>query len=150
MAMPMKGFPNQPVLNSNDAIFNSANDQIRFYTVPTTVKTILQDSTKYADWKIANPETVSNFSAAGYFFGRLLQQQLKVPIGLMNISYSGSSAEAWMSIEALKEFPELAIPAPGDSAKANNNTPTTLYNGMLKPFIGYAIKGCIWYQGESN
>jgi sialate O-acetylesterase len=150
MAMPMKGFPDQPVLNSNDAIFNSANDQLRLYTVPTSLKTIPQDSTKNASWKIATPETVSNFSAAAYHFGSLLQQQLKVPIGLMNISYSGSAAEAWMNAEALKEFPELIIPTVADSAKVNNHTPTTIYNAMLKPFIGYAIKGCIWYQGESN
>jgi sialate O-acetylesterase len=55
-----------------------------------------------------------------------------------------------MSTSALKEFPELIIPALADSSKVNNRTPTTLYNGMLYPFIGYTIKGCIWYQGESN
>jgi sialate O-acetylesterase len=150
MEMPMKGYRDQPILNSNDAIFNSANSQLRLYTVPRAVKTVIQDSTKNASWKIADPETVNNFSASAYYFGRLLQQQLKIPIGLMNISYGGSSAEAWMSAEAMKEFPELPVPAIADSAKVNNNTPTTLYNGMLKPFIGYAIKGCIWYQGESN
>ena len=150
MEMPMKGFRDQPVLNSNDAIFNSANPQLRLYKVPHAIKTIEQDSTKNANWKLAGPEAVSNFSAAAYHFGSLLQQQLKVPVGLIDISYSGSSAEAWMSPEALKEFPELPVPAITDSAKANNNTPTVLYNGMLKPFIGYAIKGCIWYQGESN
>ena len=150
MEMPMKGFRDQPILNSNDAIFNSANSQLRLYTVPRAVKTIVQDSTRNADWKLADPETVSNFSAAAYHFGKLLQQQLKIPVGLINISYGGSSAEAWMSAEAMKEFPELPVPAIADSAKVNNNTPTTLYNGMMKPFIGFAIKGCIWYQGESN
>jgi len=150
MEMPMKGYRDQPILNSNDAIFNSANSQLRLYTVPRAVKTIMQDSTKNASWKIADPESVSNFSASGYYFGRLLQQNLKVPIGLINISYGGSAAEAWMSAEAMKEFPELPLPAIADSAKVNISTPTTLYNGMLKPFIGYAIKGCIWYQGESN
>lgn len=150
MEMPMKGYRDQPILNSNDAIFNSSNEQLRMYIVPRSVKTIAQDSSKNSPWKIAGPEAVSNFSASAYYFGRLLQQQLKVPIGLVNISYSGSSAEAWMSPDALKEFPDLVIPAIADSAKVNNRTPTTLYNGMLKPFIGYAIKGCIWYQGESN
>lgn len=150
MEMPMKGYRDQPILNSNDAILNSSNSQLRLYTVPRVVKTIPQDSTKNASWKIADPESVSNFSAAGYYFGSLLQQHLKVPVGLINISFGGSSAEAWMSAEAMKEFPELPVPAIADSAKVNNNTPTTLYNGMLKPFIGFAIKGCIWYQGESN
>ncbi len=150
MEMPMKGFRDQPILNSNDAIFNSTNSQLRLYAVPRVVKTFVQDSTKNANWKLADPESVSNFSAAAYHFGKLLQQQLKIPVGLINISYGGSSAEAWMSAEAMKEFPELPVPTIADSAKVNNNTPTTLYNGMLKPFIGFAIKGCIWYQGESN
>ena len=150
MEMPMKGFRDQPVLNSNDAVFNSANDQVRFYIVPRAVKLQTQDSSKNSNWKIASPETTKEFSAVAYFFGKILQKKLNVPVGLVNISYGGSSAETWMNTSALKEFPELTIPALADSAKVNNRTPTTLYNGMLYPFIGYAIKGCIWYQGESN
>lgn len=150
MEMPMKGFRDQPVTGSNDAIFHSANNQIRMYTVPRAVKTTNQDFTPPADWKTAGPETVSNFSAVAWFYGNLLQEQLHVPIGLINISYGGSSAEAWMSPEGLKPFPELPVPLPADSSKSNNRTPTTLYYGMLKPFIGYTIKGCMWYQGESN
>jgi sialate O-acetylesterase len=118
--------------------------------VPRSVKTIPQENSRNAQWKIAEPEAVNNFSAVAYFFGKILQNKLNVPVGLINISYGGSSAEAWMSAEAMKEFPELAVPAVADSSKVNNRTPTTLYNGMLKPFIGYAIKGCLWYQGESN
>jgi sialate O-acetylesterase len=75
---------------------------------------------------------------------------LHVPIGLISDCYGGSSAEAWMDPEGLKDFPEIKIPAKTDSIKAVSRTPTTLYNGMLNPVIGYGIKGCIWYQGESN
>lgn len=150
MEMPMKGYRDQPIKGSNDAVFQSANNQIRLYTVPRAVKTFIQDSTRKADWQIAGSETVNNFSAVAYHFGRILQAKLNVPIGLINISYGGSSAEAWMSPEALKAFPELTIPSLADSSKVNNRTPTTLYNGMLKPFIGFTIRGCLWYQGESN
>jgi sialate O-acetylesterase len=150
MEMPMKGFRDQPVLGSNDAIFNSANEQIRLYIVPRSVKTQPQDTSKNSAWKIAQPETVSNFSATAYYFGRILQQQLKIPIGLVNISYGGSPAEAFMSAASLKEFPEIKIPSQADSAKVNNKVATTLYNGMLHPFIGFTIRGCIWYQGETN
>lgn len=150
MEMPMKGFRDQPVLGSNDAIFRSSNSQIRLYTVPRSVKMQPQDTSKKSTWKMAEPETVSNFSATAYYFGRLLYEQLHVPIGLIHISYSGSNAEAWMNEATLKEFTDIKIPAPADSARANNRTATTLYNGMLHPFAGYGIKGCIWYQGESN
>jgi sialate O-acetylesterase len=150
MDMPMKGFRDQPILGSNEAIFHSSNDNIRLYTVPRSVQVRAQDSSKKSSWKIAGPEAVSNFSATAYYFGRILQQQLKVPVGLINISYGGSPAEAFMSAEALKVYPELKLPGQGDSAKATNRTPTALYNGMLRPFIGYNIKGCLWYQGEAN
>jgi sialate O-acetylesterase len=150
MEMPMKGFRDQPIIGSNDAIFNSTNDQIRLYIVPRSVKVQPQDTSKRSSWKISGPEAVSNFSATAYYFGKLLQEKLKVPIGLVNISYGGSPAEAFMSEAALKAFPEIVIPGAADSAKANNRTPTTLYNGMLRPFIGYGIRGCIWYQGETN
>lgn len=148
MEMPMKGYRDQPIINSNDAIFNSTNDQLRFYVVPRSAKLTAQDTSKKYDWKIANPETTSGFSATAYYFGRLLQQRLQVPVGLVNISYGGSTAEAWMSKATLQElFPEIKIP---DTDKPDNRTPTALYNGMLHPFIGFTIKGCIWYQGESN
>ena len=55
-----------------------------------------------------------------------------------------------MDEATLKEFADIKIPAKTDTAKLNNKVATVLYNGMLKPFLGYTIKGCIWYQGESN
>jgi sialate O-acetylesterase len=39
--------------------------------------------------------------------------------------------------------------APQDPAKSNNR-PTGLYNGSIAPLHPYAIRGAIWYQGESN
>ncbi len=150
MEMPMKGFKSQPIVGSAEAILKSANSNIRLYTVPRSSITEKQDNSKTSQWKLAEPEAVSNFSATGYFFGKLLNEVLTVPIGIINDSYGGSTIEAWMSPEDLKPFPEIKIPAKGDSIKEVSRTPTTLYNGMLYPVIGYGIKGAIWYQGESN
>lgn len=148
MEMPMKGFKDQPVYRSNEALLESENDYLRLITVPRAVSTKALDTMKTCSWQAANAESVSNFSAAGYYFGRRLQKQLKVPVGLICISYGGSSAEAWMNATGLQSFPEIKIPALAD--KVNNRSATSLYNGMLHPFIGYTIKGCLWYQGESN
>lgn len=150
MEMPMKGFKNQPILGSNEAILKSSNTQIRLYTVPRSSTTERQDNSKPSDWKVASPETVSNFSATAYHFGKLLSEMLGVPVGLINDSYGGSTVEAWMSPELLKSFPEIKVPLKTDSIKVVNQTPTTLYNGMLYPVMGYGIRGAIWYQGESN
>jgi len=150
MEMPMKGFKDQPIIGSNDAIFNSTNDQLRTYIVPRAVERFTKDTSKSSEWKAANPENISNFSASAYYFGRILQQQLKVPVALINVSYGGSPAEAFMSSESLKAFPEINIPAANGTEKLTNKFATTLYNGMVHPVIGYTIKGCIWYQGETN
>lgn len=150
MEMPMKGFKGQPILGSNQAILKSSNAQIRLYTVPRASLTERQENSKPSEWKAAKPETVANFSATAYYFGKLLSEMLQVPVGLINDSYGGSSIEAWMSPEQLKFFPEIAIPAKGDTIKEVSRTPTTLYNGMLYPVVGFGIRGAIWYQGESN
>ncbi len=150
MEMPMKGFRDQPILGSNDAIFHSANNQLRIYTVPRSVERLMKDTTKTSFWKEATPETITNFSATAYHFGRLLQQQLKVPVALILDSYGGSPAEAFMNAQSLQEFPEITIPSSTGTEKLTNKNATTLYNGMIHPIAGYTIKGCIWYQGESN
>lgn len=150
MEMAMKGFKDQPILGSNDAVFNSTNPNIRLYTVPRSVQRLPQDTSKNSPWRLTEPEAVSNFSATAYFFGKLLYEQLHVPIGLVNISYGGSPVEAFMDEATLQSFSEIKVPVKTDTNKLNNKVATVLYNGMLRPFLGYTIKGCIWYQGESN
>jgi sialate O-acetylesterase len=102
-------------------------------------------------WETASPKSTANFSATAWYFGSLLQAVLNVPVGLIHVSYGGSSMEAWMNQEMLKDFEGVTIPkTKQDLAKDPNRVATTLFNGMLSPVIGYGIKGCIWYQGESN
>jgi sialate O-acetylesterase len=58
-------------------------------------------------WQSCTPETVKQFSAAGYYFGVELETALNVPIGLVNSSYGGSQAEAWTPVEYLNASPDL-------------------------------------------
>ena len=109
MEMAMKGFKDQPTLGSNDAIFNSTNPNIRLYTVPRSVQRLPQDTSKNSPWRLAETEAVSNFSATAYLFGKLLYEQLHVPIGLVNISYGGSPVEAFMDENTLKTFPDIKV-----------------------------------------
>jgi sialate O-acetylesterase len=150
MEMPLKGFSGQPVKKGNEIIVKSTNATIRLITIPrATVLEPLEDFE--GKWEIASPKSTANFSATAWYFGSLLQQVLNVPVGLIHVSYGGSSMEAWMNQEMLKDFESAKIPTKKeDLAKNPNRVATTLYNGMLSPVIGYGIKGCIWYQGESN
>lgn len=149
MEMPLKGFSNQPINHSNDIIFNAANDQIRLYNIPRSTQPTPLDTSKKFSWKISNPEDVANFSATGYTFGKFLYDQLKVPIGLINVSYGGTPVEAFMDAASVKTY-NFPLPAPNDKSRLSNKIATVVYNGMVHPVIGYGIKGFIWYQGESN
>lgn len=149
MEMNMKGYPNQAINNSNDAIFASDNDKIRLYNIPRSTQPIPLDTSKNFSWKISNPEYVANFSATGYFFANFLYNKLKVPIGLINVSYGGSPVEAFMDAASLKGY-NFTLPDPNDKSRLSNKLPTVLYNGMVHPLIGFGIKGFIWYQGENN
>jgi sialate O-acetylesterase len=58
------------------------------------------------EWKAATQENIMNFTATAYFFAENLYNKYKIPIGLFNSSVGGSPAEAWVSIETLKNYPE--------------------------------------------
>ncbi|MDR1171900.1 MAG: sialate O-acetylesterase [Bacteroidales bacterium] len=149
MEMPMKGYRDQPVEGGPEAIAASANPGIRCFTLKKASKAAPQDDCVGA-WEVANPQTTPGFTAAGYFFGRLINQSLNVPVGLIHTSWGGSRIEAWMTPNSLKDIPEKPVPASDADIKVQNGTPTVLYNGMLHPIAGYGIRGAIWYQGESN
>jgi sialate O-acetylesterase len=138
------------------------NKNIRLFTVPkTAVPEPLTEVAKGQPWETkwleSNPESVFTFSAVAYHFGTNLQKSLNVPVGLIHSSWGGTPAEAWVSPEALKAKPDLAYyaertpKAPKQpNGRVGPNVPSSLYNGMIKPIQNYAVKGAIWYQGESN
>jgi len=92
--------------DSQQTIANSANPQIRLYTVPHVTSDTPLSDVKGA-WVECGPQTVGGFSAVGYFFGKELQAALKVPVGLINTSWGGTPAEAWTSRPMLESHPEL-------------------------------------------
>ena len=149
MEMPMKGFSGQPIEGGNMDILRSENPQIRLFRVARKA-----DLEPQADvtgrWEEAMPISVRDFSATAYYFGRLLQETLKVPVGLISSSWGGSAIEAWMDEKMLKDFPQAVIPQKEDKIERPHQTPTMLYRGMIHPLVGFPIKGVIWYQGESN
>ncbi|MDD3323175.1 MAG: sialate O-acetylesterase [Paludibacter sp.] len=147
MEMPVEGYAYQPVIGSNEALMHAQNSNIRLFTIKKAPSTVPLD-TCIGSWREANAESVRKFSAVGYFYAKILQQQLGVPIGMICSSYGGSRIEAWMSPEALAKFP---VPLKSSSqASTEQNRPSRLFNGMIYPILNYTFKGVIWYQGESN
>lgn len=148
MQMPMKGNINQPVIGSNEAILNSANDKIRFFKTPQQTSLTPLDDVKGV-WKAASPSTTGNFSAAAYFFARKIQSVLGIPVGIIESAWGSSTIESWMDKQMLSAFTNKVIPDTIPKIQPQT-VPTIMYNAMLHPYIGYTIKGVLWYQGESN
>lgn len=87
-------------------ISHSANPEIRSFTVPEVFNfTAPQKRIEGGKWIEANPKTVLNFSAVAYFFAAELYKKYQIPIGLIHSSKSGSPAQAWISKNAIKQFP---------------------------------------------
>lgn len=151
MQMKMKGKLNQPVFNSNYSISHSANSSIRLFSVGYKKSlTLLDNFSQGEKWEKCIPENVSNFSATAYYFGKNLQEVLGVPVGLIVSSVGGTRIEPWMSAAAVKTFNFLNLPDEKIKGDYSVQTPTCLFNAMVNPLIDYAIKGIIWYQGDSN
>src|ERR1044072_4001925 len=82
MEMPVKGFKNQPILNSNEIAANSENNNVRMFLLQKAVSRTPLDSCK-GSWAVSDPSTSKQFSAVGYQFAQMLQEKLKVPVGII-------------------------------------------------------------------
>lgn len=146
-----------------DMADKAVNKNIRLYTVPKTPAKdpqyeIPKGQPYETKWLESNKESVFTFSAVAYYFGTNLQKSLNVPVGLIHTSWGGTPAESWVSKESLAEKDDLKyyldrkeqMISQAGSNRLNPHTPTSLYNGMIYPIQNYAVKGAIWYQGESN
>lgn len=101
-------------------------------------------------WQDCTDSTLSIFSACGYFFGKNLQESLKVPIGLISSNWGGTRIEPWTSTSTYEQSPVFAAETAVKPFKIDNSEVGSLYNSMIAPLAPFALKGFIWYQGESN
>jgi sialate O-acetylesterase len=128
------------------AIDTAKNQQLRLYFIdPFPVDRehpqLPQDFVD-GQWKESSPDAVEGFTAVGYYFGRSLQKEIRVPIGLIESTLGGTTAERWTSRESMELDPYLK-----DSTESLKHD---LYNGLIAPLTQFPIRGVIWYQGESN
>src|SRR2546423_402568 len=92
--------------NGEAAIAAADHPTIRLFNVSRPVA-FRHAKPPLAIWQACSPQTVKEFSAAGYYFGVELENELHVPIGLINSSYGGSQAEAWTPVEYLLASDDL-------------------------------------------
>lgn len=99
-------------------------------------------------WNIGSSKDVSEFSAVGYLFARELKKTVlkDVPIGLIDASRGATRIESWISRPTLeKQYDMAELRDSGYGA-----TISSCSNGMIHPVVPYAVRGVLWYQGESN
>lgn len=101
MALKGRSHPSGGVTNFEQEIADANHPQIRMFTVPRKPsETPLEEVT--GKWEVCTPENVPHWSAVGYFFGRKLNQDLKIPVGLIHTSWGGTFAQAWTPTETLQ------------------------------------------------
>lgn len=180
--------------NAQEEAKNASHPNIRLFHVPRVPAGAPAQDVN-ATWAVCSPQTVGGFSAVAYYYGRALQKDLNVPIGLIHSSWGGTRIEPWIPVEGFRlnksnEFKRVVdsvinsrasylktknsvldqtalwLPKAQAAAKAGApipdppkwptdpvskpSAPTGLYNGMIHPVVPYAVRGAIWYQGESN
>lgn len=194
--------------NAKEEIAAANNPRIRHFKVPHVTDITPQSEVKtIGGWQAATPATVGQFTAVGYFFGREIEKEVDVPVGLIGCNWGGTRIDPWIppvgwqAVPALKAnfadkldtFParspvlepytEPVLDTDGKptfdaNGKPNvvtvteangkpklrpkldaegkpmftaaNGSPMAIYNAMVHPIIPYAIRGALWYQGESN
>ncbi|PAW60557.1 MAG: hypothetical protein B9S37_08660 [Verrucomicrobiia bacterium Tous-C3TDCM] len=80
---------------------------VRMIAVPKKVTHERQEDFE-GNWQPATPEHVMKFSAVGYFFARMIHEQVKVPVGIINSSWGGTRIDPWLAEEGFTKVPELA------------------------------------------
>lgn len=152
MEMPVKGFGNCPIDNYNNVVADAANSQaVHFVKVPSVMSTKPLDDAE-CQWKECSTNTVSEASATGYFFARMISRTLGVPVGLIMANKGGTRVESWLDEANLKKYTD----EPLDSMKMvkqfhwDFHRPLLWGNGTFHPILNYTVKGILYYQGCSN
>ncbi len=156
MEKPVGKQPGQkPTINAEQELAAAEYPNIRIFKVEKLLApTPREDLEKYRSWQPCSSNALNtvSFSAAAYFFGREIHTNLNVPVGLIESSWGGTRIEPWtppVGFTAIPSLADLAQPVMATN-KIPNTTPTVLYNAMIAPLAGFAIRGALWYQGESN
>lgn len=123
------------------------------------------DLTTRAPWDICSPPSVRKHSAVAFLFARRLHQDLNIPVGVIDCSQGGTPIEPYIPAFAFTGHPTLeklaalaksgdidaikALPG-GTFVRSPAWLAGAIYNSRIAPVAPYAIRGAIWYQGESN
>lgn len=142
-AKPKKGDPDRLLHEYESA----ANPMIRIMYVAKNLKA---DTLPTPGWQMVGRESLKPFSAPAYFFAKCLQDSLKVPVGIIASAWGGTDIETWTPIEMYQESKEFGPRMDGNRLRDNSATVGNRYRKMIEPIAPMALRGMLWYQGETN
>lgn len=140
-----------------EEIQNAGNANIHYFSAPTVVKFgEPQKDIPKGRWEPVSQENILQISAIAYFFADKLYSKYKIPIGIIRSSLGGSPAEAWMSEDALKEFPKHFEEAQkfkdtsyvNKIRKDDHERISAWYDKLNNIDEGYKNAGLPWYKPE--
>ncbi|ANI88322.1 hypothetical protein A9P82_02785 [Arachidicoccus ginsenosidimutans] len=147
MEFPISGWTK--VNNAEQEIANANHPTIRLFTVEKSMNYLPAVDLKGGTWLECNPQNIPPFSAVAYFFGRKLNEDLKIPIGLINSNWGGTQIQEWIGWDSLSKLPEYKNINPNDSdgiagaqAKAK-----TQYENAMKNDVGDVQQ---WFNPQTN
>ncbi|MFT3844911.1 MAG: sialate O-acetylesterase [Lacibacter sp.] len=123
-------------------------DAIRYLYVERTLNKYPELPSK--GWTNGTDTIVRYISAIGYFFGKEIFEKTNVPIGIISTSWGGTRIEPWTPDWAYQQSPVFKDSVTSPNFKIDGTHPGQMYKGMMEPLIPFAVKGVLWYQGESN
>jgi sialate O-acetylesterase len=148
------------------ALVEAANMKgIRLRKINERDSPLPKDDLAGGSWEVCSPQSVGRHSAVAFVFARRLHRELGVPVGIIDCSWGGTPIEPYIPADAFTGHPTLeklaALAKTGDIEAVRRLSGGTfarspawlagaIYNGRIAPVAPYAIRGAIWYQGESN
>lgn len=178
-------FPLKNTQNAGEEIAKETNANIRLFNLKGIVR---PDDSKWDNltlektnslgffngtWEIDDKDNRSDFSGVGFYFGRMLNKKLDVPVGLIQLSVGGAPIEAFMDRKSLESNPALEdvlndwvhndfymewcrqraalnLSLSENKFQRHPFEPAFIYEAGVSKIAGLSIGGVIWYQGESN
>jgi sialate O-acetylesterase len=136
------------IKNTNNAekeIAAANYPNIRFFTVEKALSYKTKEDVAGGDWKVCSPATLAEFSAVAYFFGRKLNQDTNIPIGLINTSWGGTNIQTWISWDVMSkdEANKNMTPEAFEKLAAEQGEKQAKYTEAMKNEKGVAEK---WFD----
>ena len=134
---------------ASEKLPNANNQNIRLFFVERYMSYTPLDDFNKGEWKVCSPEAAAKFTAVGYYFGKFVQEEVGVPVGLIDSSWGGTDIQTWTSWEVMVKDPKYAKyegKTPKQIDKMREQQKKEYYNALEKD------KGSVegWYKKDMD